>query len=316
MKQLKWKLLTLSAVFVLVSGIASAAVLTTGSVTLGVNSTGSLDDVAAGVGLNLAGVGDALIPGCPCESWGVSADAVSGYTGEATGTSNIGLTSFVSGVATATSVTTLTGSTLSITQDFSSVYVDISGGALFRDRVTITNTGGGAIGDVRFARAMDWDVPPTTFSEFVTIGGTAPAIVSGTLLYSGDNGFAVPDPLAFPYGDLAGCGENVDFVDCGPSDHGAAFVFDFGGLAAGASRTFDIFYGATYSELDAFAALGAVGAEVYSFGQANTAPRGATFIFAFAGVGGTPIPEPGSLALLGTALAAAAFYVRKRKVQA
>ena len=70
--------------------------------------------------------------------------------------------------------------------------------------------------------------------------------------------------------------------------------------------------------------LAAVGAEVYSFGQCNPASTACgslgdpmTFIFGFAGVGGTPvgtIPEPGTLALFGSGLAGAiARRYRRRK---
>ena len=67
-------------------------------------------------------------------------------------------------------MTTLNGSTLQITQDYGP-----SAGAptaLFQDKVTLTNTDlVNAIGDVKYSRAMDWDIQHTPFNEYVTIGG-------------------------------------------------------------------------------------------------------------------------------------------------
>ena len=92
----------------------------------------------------------------------------------------------------------------------------------------------------------------------------------------------------------------------GPADHGALFDFDFGSLAAGQSVSFDIFYGAATSTVDAIDALSDVGAEVYSLGQwgaGGTDGAPITYAFGFKGVGGTPIPpsgvpEPASFGLI------------------
>ena len=66
-------------------------------------------------------------------------------------------------------------------------------GELFRDVVTINNSTGAEVTDVKYVRVMDWDVPPTEFNEYVTIKGTA----TTTLLeQSGDNGFNTANLLA------------------------------------------------------------------------------------------------------------------------
>src|SRR4029079_10859606 len=85
-----------------------------------------------------------------------------------------------------------------------------------------------------------------------------------------------------------------DLVDGGPDDHGAVFDFDFKSLAAGAKKKFRIFYGAAGNEVDALAAIGVIGVELYSLGQPNVVggpnlgtPN--TFIFAFTQVGGDPV---------------------------
>jgi type IV pilus assembly protein PilY1 len=151
---------------------------------------------------------------------------------------------------------------------------------------------------------MDWDVPPTTFAELVTLQGVG----LGDLIDSCDDGFEAASPLLNCSGIVAGT-TNANFVDSGPADHGASFTFGFGALANGASKSFKIYYGAAATEAAALAALGAVGAEgIYSFGQNSTATGGspgspATFIFGFGGVGAPPIdpnpvPEPATASLL------------------
>jgi len=310
MKRILFVAATLCAVLCLSLLPAQGAVLTlpNGLVTLGVNPDGSLDDVGANVGLSLSGVGDALIPGCPCESWGVQASGVTGYVGPQVGNSNIVTDSFSNTATTAVSTTHLgTLPDLQVVQSFG----PSASSMLFQDTVTITNLGTGILTDLQYARAMDWDVPPTEFNEFVTIAGWP----ASALLHSGDNGFATPfvSPLTIS------CPADSNFTACGPDDHGAYFIFGFGALAPGESKTFKIFYGADYSIAAALSDLGVVGAEVYSLGMSNT-PDGptlgtpGTFIFGFSGVGGTPlpsVPEPGTILLMGTGLAVVGL-IRKR----
>ena len=131
---------------------------------------------------------------------------------------------------------------------------------------------------------MDWDIPPTEFSEYVTIQGTGSA---ENVLFASDDGFAIGDPFAGPSQILF----TGDGVDSGPEDHGALFDFGFTPIAPGGVTDFEIYYGAAESEVAANAALGRVEAEIYSLGQPSS-PGGPdlgtpnTFLFAFAGVGG------------------------------
>jgi hypothetical protein len=310
----------------------SPAIITSGDVSLGVNDFGNLGVYtgvgrAGGVGVSYtppsgsgatySGIGDATYPGCICEGWGASATGSIGGSSDISegGTQNLLLVSSSSTASTYTSVTTLGDlPALMISQ----AYAPSSNSALFEDLVTLTNTGASALADVRYTRAMDWDIPPTEFREYVSIGGVG----ATNLLYSSDNGFAVPNPLTPKSSIMAGT-VNTNFSHFGVSDHGAVFDFGFGGLAAGESKTFKIFYGATPSEAGAFTALNDVGAEVYSLGQSSAGPGGSfadnpTFIFGFSGVGGTvvppSIPEPSTLGLMGLGLAAAAFAARRRRV--
>lgn len=280
-------------------------IIDNGTVQLGINPAGNL--VTSGVGLNFLervapDSGEALAPGCACEGWGV-ADMATGEFAQAGATfGSLNITSStltVSGAGTdgastgdsaVSSVSVNDGSfEMDITHSFSpSVSKN-----LYKMDVELTNNGA-AVGDLVYRRAMDWDVPPTEFSEFVTIQGWPAAQLRG----SSDDGFVSGNPNV-PLSTIATDAVlNGNFTDSGPDDHGAAFDFSLGAVANGGTEEVEIFYGAAASEADAMIALGDVGAEVYSLGQASvpggeTTGEPNTFIFAFAGVGGVPVAPGG-----------------------
>lgn len=267
----------------------------TDGVTTTLNGSGGTVGVAVIADLTAygrgAGLFDATSPGCICEGWGASVNGTIGGGSDIDSGGTFGLTfaSFASTASTATTVSTLTGTGLQIQQ----VYAPSASSALMEDTVTLTNTGADALDDVTYRRVMDWDIPPAEFSERVTIQGWPAA----DLVQTSDNGFASPNPLSYP--GSYGCPMDSNFVNCGPADHGALFDFDFGTLAAGESKTFNIFYGAAFGKSAALAALGTVGAEVYSFGNwggdADATGYPITYIFGFEGVGGTPLPPPSTV---------------------
>lgn len=303
---------------------AGAAVITNGNVMLGVNDTGSLntyEGVPSPVsgtiptGLRFTPTGnEGTSHGCLCEGWGVGIGDTGDWGGDGGdntgGAVNLTVASFTATATTATSVVELTSGGLRVTHDFA---LAAETDNLYRVTVSITNTSGVAIEDLRYTRAMDWDIEPTPYEEFSTIQGTAAAT---SVLYAGDNGFDSTNPFASRSSYFA----SGDFVDAGPSDIGALFDFGFGTLNANETFTFEIFYGGAATEDEALSALAAVGAEVYSFGQSSSDEDGLggsglnTFIFAFKGVGGdvvqppsaVPVPAAAGLLLGGLGLLGAA----------
>jgi type IV pilus assembly protein PilY1 len=307
----------------------AGAVLSNGSgIKIGVNDEGHLNysdgtppqnSSAWGVAYDFAGDGtdyrDATSPGCWCEGWGVDVNnSVSGGANADTGVFNVTVAPFSSTASTATSAVELTSLPgLTVTH----AYEPSSSSSLFQATVTIANNTGAAVTDVTYRRVMDWDVPPTEFHEWVSIGG----LPASALLNSHDNGFCNSDILDLSCAALDPTSDDANYFG-GPRDHGALFDFGFGTLADGASVSFNIFYGAALGESGILAALASVGTEVYSLGYssipgldvADTA--GVVYGFGFAGVGGTPIepvPEPGTMFLLGSGVAALVAR-RRRKV--
>jgi uncharacterized repeat protein (TIGR01451 family) len=309
--------LTVSAVaagafLVFGAGAASAAtsegaVISNGTVTLGVNADGSLNYDCAGAGDSgcpppsvegIAPVGlrftslnlEATSDGCLCEGWGV-ADAGSGLTGGASvdnptppaGNTTVDSFSSPSPTEAISTVTvadpSIPGFAMKVEQDYHTTPLTPN---VFVDSVKVTNTGSNDITDLRYRRAMDWDIEPTAFSEWVTNQGTP-----SELKFDSDDGFASVDPLAGPsYIDSeAVCGTGYtgqcQFTDLGsggqyptvmsPDDHGGLFDFGFGSLAAGATKTFTVVYGAADSETNMLNALNASGAQTYSMGESNCA---------------------------------------------
>lgn len=303
----------LAAAVFLVSQPAAAqgAIITFGNTSLGVNPTGELNVLGDGpggsglYGVYRNGVGDAISPGCACEGWGVAlrsgTDVFSTFANQSSGSGGFGsANSFGATSNTATSLVSMADLPVSIRHAYGpSLAADV-----FQVQVTITNNGSSPLADLIYRRAMDWDVPPTPFSEYVTHGGVTQNLVAngGNVLYAGNNGFASSDPVASPEWNLSVLPTyqggfvdttNSNFNKAGPEDHGSVFDFSFGTLGSGQSRIFNIYYGSAANESAALTKISTLGVNVYSFGQPSDSADPAdspTFIFAFGGVGGS---EPG-----------------------
>ena len=211
---------------------ASAVTITNGTVTLGVNPQGDLNDVAAGVGLTYNDTGnDGTIEGTPAEGWGAGADGplrFQGRANEEAGNDGYAVpVTFTSNATEAVSVVDILRDgvpALRLTQDF---HPSPATPYLYEITTTLENLSDGPLTDVRYERVMNWQVEPTAAEEFVTVnrGPTPPS----SLIYSDDNGFGDD----FPFSDRSAATENgpidegtvnVDYVDRGPADHGARFT--------------------------------------------------------------------------------------------
>ncbi len=261
------------------------------TVALGVQDTGELNFSDYGLSYRFPGgtFRDATSPGCDCEGWGVAVTHMgsrqAGFANRSAGSGGLTGGTFGSTTTTATSSVGLSAAPVQVTHAFG---VSLAPN-VFQGNVTITNVGTSTLGNVVYRRVMDWDVPPTEFSEYVTHRGVGANLVAagGNVLFASDNGFASSDPRVAASSILSGT-VNGDFVLSGPYDHGSVFDFAFGDLAAGQSRSFNIFYGAAANEAGALEALGILKPNVYSLGQSSLDPTNSpTYLFGFGGVGGT-----------------------------
>ncbi|NOT28020.1 MAG: PEP-CTERM sorting domain-containing protein [Acidobacteria bacterium] len=314
-------LMGLGVVVLAAAPAAAQAIITNGTVTLGVRELGNLNvadptgayDGAPSftpiVGLRSnATNSDSTSPGCTCEGWGVGLRStnISGYANDSVGTANLTLVNFSSTASTAVSTVTMAnganGGSLEITHNYRpNAFTDY----LYQVDVSITNNTGADLvaGDLVYRRVMDWDIPYPA-SELVTIQGV-PAVMGlpGSNLYRSDNnGFNSGNPFSFSSFGLL----NQNFTDEGPQDHGALFDFEFEALANGATRTFTTYYGVAPNKSAADIARFAVNGDpldedigLYSYGIPTEGQGGIdtstgapnTFIFGFGAAGGILDPS-------------------------
>ena len=138
---------------------------------------------------------DATTPGCLCEGWGAGAVDKHGRQshGEADealvrpgGVKNLEVKSFV---VDETSIE----STVWIKDHLGNPILEVKHvfgpstlrpDELFEGLITMTNISGSTLTDVRYNRTMDWDIPPTEFSEIVSIVGAAASAAAATKLFA------------------------------------------------------------------------------------------------------------------------------------
>lgn len=301
MKLLK-SCITASLVLAAFSAHAAPVVLNTGLVSMGLTDYGRLG--ALGVGFS-GPTGDAILPGCLCEGWGAAANGSTGYTygdsGDAGIVSGLTTATVTSGAGLSANNTTLLSNGLQVAHQYASA----AGGKLFKVSISMTNTTGATLNDVRYARTLDWDVTPGFYDlNYTTVYGGTPAGPGGKVLHTSTNPFARPDPMV-----LRSQEANTNVTDSA-GDKGSYFVFTFGNLAAGDSVSFDTYIGADSSVSGLLTALASVGVEAYSYTTGNERatdghPFAPAYGYGFVGLDLPPInlPEPSSFALLGLGLA-------------
>lgn len=260
----------------------------------------------------ITGWRDATTPGCLCEGWGaggLDADGnqFSGRADEAKGgVNNLEVKSFVTEETSLVSTVWIDdsdeGPTLEVIHRFGPAAK--VPGVLFQALVTITNIGGSTVQDVRYNRTMDWDIPPTEFSERVSIIGATASAASPErpkVLYSGNQGFMYPKVFnsSSLYASHPKRGViNTDYELAGPSDHGFTATFELGDLVCGEAHTFMIYYGAAKDRATIVAAFATEEVPFYSLGQSAVDSHKyrsgfnnsqVTYGFGFKGVSGSAI---------------------------
>ena len=278
------------------------------------SSTGNIATNASytGIAYKLSGSWkDATTPGCLCEGWGAGAVDKHGRQthGEADdavgGVRNLEVKSFVVDETSIESIVWIKDHLGNPILEVKHVFgpAVLRPNELFEGLVTMTNISGSTLTNVRYNRTMDWDIPPTEFSEIVTIVGAAASAASATkprVYKSGNNGFRNPNVFGGRY--TSGMRENQDKERFGPRDHGFTTTFDFEDLICGESHTFKIYYGAAETRSLIEAALTEEGVSIYSLGEPNNRRTSSkvTYAFGFKGVSGTALAPtlPEKIAIL------------------
>jgi hypothetical protein len=208
--------------------VSAQAVITNGTVTLGVNPQGHLNvpgpaSPLAGtplVGLRYNANGwEALAHRSPCEGWGLGvatlgitgwANACFGEPADGGPVSNLAVRGFTFTGDSATSHVTIRNvfppfqDLLQVTHQWTPSWWP----NLYQANVRILNVNSGfvgdagtPVGDIRYRRVMDWDVEPTRAEDLVTIGGLDGGAQTPALFrFSSDDGFETADPLRFALG--------------------------------------------------------------------------------------------------------------------
>lgn len=213
----------------------NGAVLTTGTVKLGVSQMGNL--ITAGldglpVGLRSANGADGLVGGGGA-GWGISGGGSTGWA-HSGGASNVRVVSFSSSFSSATAVVEV-GDTFRITHNFKSVNNDF-----FEDKVTVRLIGAAAttgISGWKWRQTHDWMMP--LGPEKVMFGNERTSFLPSIRFGDSANASADPTSDAGGYEPYANTGV--------AGDYGAVFDIEQGALCGGCSRVMWFYFGASTS---------------------------------------------------------------------
>ncbi len=318
-----WMAGVLAAVWAHPPAALAAPIFDNGTIQLGISDFGSLGELGSTpspveeqmlVGLRYVPTGnEALTHGCVCEGWGAGNGTTATF-------GNVGYNAyenFTSATIDTDSQSLVMSNVIADELRVTHSFAQSTNANLFEISVSLTNIGATDMSDLRYTRAIDWDIEPSAGNEVISFGGMSAA---ASLLRISTELDASPNPGA-PR-DHVLSGTNI----AGPADLGSTFDFAFGTLRQGESLTFKIFYGAAENRTLALAALGSVAAELYAIASAACdadvggigcpAPSNA-FMVGFSGIGGTPletgdVPIPAGLPLLLSGLVALAGVSKKR----
>jgi hypothetical protein len=284
----------------LVAATAMAGVITNtaGTLRVGIGPDGELYDSDARIGFQRTADGfDAILPGIPRDSWGISADGSYAYADYLQfGTVNITNTSAAYGANSALLDTT-TSVGLAVQHLFAFAAPNI-----LAITGTVTNITDATIASVLFQRNVDWDMTVGAFLET-----TSGAAVTRNVVDSSYFGFESASPAdAFGYSCASGCTSTL-------GDWGAGIRISLGSLAAGESKSFRYLYGlGNVGQSPDELVAQAQGLGSYYHMVTTGDPAGGPANAALLAVADTSVPEPATGALTLLALGSAGLVKRRR----
>lgn len=298
-----WKQFALAIVMsVAAVGTTDAGVITNGTVSVGITTSGNLYDPDTGIGFRRGGL-DPISPGTPHEGWGARVGGIGGqqapFYGGVQNINPNGSTFLANSATTSSFINNGSGNAMRVDHAFNFVANNV-----MAIDVKMTNLSG-ATNTMTYRRIGDWDIAPTAFSETLTANAAV-----GDFKQSTYQGFQSANPLD-PLGSL--------FPAAGGSftgDNGAGIDIEFLNVANGASREFAIYYAISLdgqSEAQLRAQLQALGL-LYIISGRSTNTSGQVNSFALGYGFARVIPEPASMTVFGAvAVGGVVTLLRRRK---
>jgi hypothetical protein len=294
MKRFRFTILALVAGVSTFSGMAVAAVISSGTYDVGLNTHGALfDGLGTGFRRNADGY-DPLAPGTPRDSWGLAASDGSMAYSDPFYYGDFGILGTISGG----SGSDWTTSTLSLTNgSVLNQHFFFAADNVIRIDINLFNIG--ATRSFTYQRDVDWDVDPTYFAEY-----SDNPVPMNDVLESSYYGFEAP---VGPFSSGA-AGTYL-------GDLGGGITMDLGVIGAGQSRSMSYYYAISregQTPLDLRAQVAALGGDYSVLSWDSFDGRNSALI----GVHSTLpdcVPEPASMVALS--LGGLAMVRRRRQAK-